>query len=300
MVKKRNVKIHFDFYEINDASSKESFKEVLDKLSTMRDNERNIEIFGEDIRIEAFSVDDGSNHYKASFVKLRPLEKISTYKLDGKGREIPLEDDEFVGEEVSFYYDPSLKVLVLQKNKYGVSAAGVEEYFQKFLKNDHIKILPMFTLDTYKKLLNQKEITYVETDVSIPSEKILEEEVEGWAFGDVRKLREELGAMKIGLTLTVEDSRKSKLDFNMATRLVKGLLKHTGTNRLKTKARKETGARLEEINLFEDLIRITYNRTLPVGSKFTIETMQLLAEQAYVDKKGEVVELLQSKRKREV
>ncbi|CAM3489062.1 hypothetical protein FTE24_006405 [Saccharibacillus sp. WB 17] len=40
-----------------------------------------------------------------------------------------LEDDEYLGEEVSALYDESRNILMLQRNKYSLSPTGIEDYF---------------------------------------------------------------------------------------------------------------------------------------------------------------------------
>lgn len=292
MAKKRRVKIVFDFYEVVDNYTKKSLKEVLDYLSTVENGpEKTLEIFGEDVRLEEIDYDNATGNYKASFVKLRPMEKIGIYSYTGGKREITLNDNEYVGEEVSFYFDPSMHLLVIQRNKYGISSTGAEKYFQHYAQDDRLELRPMLTEDTYKKLLKQKVISAIETSISIPSDGILEGEVEGWAFGDIKKIRDQLGALKIGVIFTVEDSRKSKLDFKTAAKLIKELRDLKNTNKLVAKVKKDENAKLEELNMFNDLIRMTYWKTIEMGKTLSTYALQDMAMEAYNAKKEEIQQL---------
>ena len=298
--KRRRVRIVFDFYEVVDTSSQKRVSEILDHLSATNQNQREkltTEIFGEDVIIVDMDFDQRNGYYFASLVKLRPQDRIGIYKYGGERRDIRLEDDEFVGEEVSFLYDPSMKIMTLQRNRYGVSASGVEAYFQYFSGSGYLTLRPVFTPDTYQKLLRQKVIHAIETEIAIPdSEVFLDGKVEGWAVPDLQKLKEQLGALKIGMILTVDDARKSKLDFRTAVRLVKGFMSSKQTTKLKTRVRETEKSSIEDLNMFDDLVRIEYWKTLPSEHTLSTFALQQMAAEAYADKKEELQRLFVSNR----
>lgn len=258
--------------------------------------QKTTEVFGEAVRMDELTYDNTKLIWVGSLVKLREMEKINIYKYSGGKHDIDLTDDEFVGEETSFIYLPSQQILVLQSNKYGVSASGVEFYFQHFMNDEGLALKPIMNEKEYEKFLKKKVVTTIDVDIAIPEEGFLSDQVAGWAFGDVQKLRTQLGAMKLSATLTVEDSRKDTLDLKTAVKLVTELRESKKTSKLKAKARAHEGAKLEELDFLKGRMRAEFFRRIERGKSLTPYAVQELAIEAYNQKKDELNQLFMEKR----
>jgi hypothetical protein len=82
----------------------------------------------EQARLENAYWDDELNFYFLHFVRLRETNIPSTAKADSQVVPMELDDDEFIGEEVSALYDENNHVLMLQRNRYSLGPEGIEEY----------------------------------------------------------------------------------------------------------------------------------------------------------------------------
>lgn len=88
----------------------------------------------------------------------------------------------------------------------------------------------------------------------------------------------------------MDDSRKSKLDFKTAAKLIKELRGLKNTNKLVAKVKNEN-AKLEELNMFNDLIRMTYWKTIEMGKTLSTYALQDMVMEAYNAKKEEIQQL---------
>lgn len=70
------------------------------------------------------------------FCRLRDTNIPSKAKSNDKVIPLELEDDEYIGEEVSALYDESNHTLMLQRNKYSLGPSGIEDYLNLVWNKD--------------------------------------------------------------------------------------------------------------------------------------------------------------------
>lgn len=89
---------------------------------------RTYDYYSEQARLESGYWDDDLKFSFLHFVRLREINIPSKAKTDQGVVPIELEDDEYIGEEVSALYDDSNHVLMLQRNMHSLGPEGIEEY----------------------------------------------------------------------------------------------------------------------------------------------------------------------------
>lgn len=82
----------------------------------------------EQARLEQAYYDVDFEYYFLHFVRLRATNIPSKAKIDANVEPFELEDDEYLGEEVTALYDEDKHILMLQRNKYSLGPSGIEEY----------------------------------------------------------------------------------------------------------------------------------------------------------------------------
>ncbi|MDO8223948.1 hypothetical protein KHP33_003545 [Bacillus cabrialesii subsp. tritici] len=99
----------------------------------------------EQARLETAYWDDELEFSFLHFVRLRDTNIPSTARATAGVEPLELEDDEFIGEEVSALYDEDNHVLMLQRNKYSLGPEGIEEYLNLAWNNpnDTIYLRPI-------------------------------------------------------------------------------------------------------------------------------------------------------------
>ncbi|WP_316568853.1 DUF6731 family protein [Neobacillus sp. YIM B06451] len=91
----------------------------------------------ERVRLDHAYWDEDFEFYFLHFVRLRDTNIPSKARTNSQVEAFELQDDEFLGEEVSALYDSSNNVLMLQRNKYSLGPSGIEEYLNLVWNNDN-------------------------------------------------------------------------------------------------------------------------------------------------------------------
>jgi hypothetical protein len=83
----------------------------------------------EKARMDSHGFDPKTNLWDVYFSRLRDFNLPSRAKEDGPSEPFDLDDDEYIGENVSVLYDEDYHILMVQRNRYSLSPSALEEYF---------------------------------------------------------------------------------------------------------------------------------------------------------------------------
>lgn len=113
----------------------------------------------EQARLENAYWDDELGFSFLHFCRLRDTNIPSKAKANDKVIPLELEDDEYIGEEVSALYDENNHVLMLQRNKYSLGPEGIEEYLNLVWGKDNetIYLRPICPPDAIELARNAAE-----------------------------------------------------------------------------------------------------------------------------------------------
>ncbi|WP_281885714.1 DUF6731 family protein [Paenibacillus sp. YYML68] len=142
-------KIRFEYYQVV-YRTKDDTKHDRDRLFDLvqwmdKANKKSLEgrtynYRQEQARLDSSYWDSELNYYFLHLVRLRDTNIPSKAKVDAIVEPMELEDDEFIGEEVSALYDEDSHVLMLQRNKFSLGPEGIEEYMNLLWDSDDEKI----------------------------------------------------------------------------------------------------------------------------------------------------------------
>lgn len=130
-------KVKFEYYQIvcrktGDLPSERDrlfdLAQWMDKASKKSLEGRTYNYRTEQVRLDTAYYDDELNYYFLHFVRLRDTNIPSKVSLAKQVEPFELEDDEYLGEEVSALYDDINNILMLQRNKYSLGPEGIEDY----------------------------------------------------------------------------------------------------------------------------------------------------------------------------
>ncbi|MBG9464068.1 hypothetical protein IEN91_11415 [Bacillus velezensis] len=130
-------KVRFEYYQVvyrrnNDgANVRDRLFDLLvwmDQANRRSLEGRTFDYRQEQARLETTYWDTELGFYFLHFVRLRDTNIPSTARATAQVEPLELEDDEYIGEEVSALYDEMNHVLMLQRNKYSLGPEGIEEY----------------------------------------------------------------------------------------------------------------------------------------------------------------------------
>lgn len=155
-------RVKFEYYQVwvmkNEEEKLFDLKEWLLKASNVSLEKRAKEYKGERARLEEGYFDPELEYYFLHFVRLRATNIPSKAKLDSNVEPFELEEDEYLGEEVSALYDENKHILMLQRNKFSLGPKGIEEYLNLIWnkENEYIFLKSVAVPDAIKKAKDSK------------------------------------------------------------------------------------------------------------------------------------------------
>jgi hypothetical protein len=144
--------VKYDFYRVQTPEN-QSLVAMLNDIYSKEYESRTIEINGYPVCLDQLG-SAGNGKVSGLLVKVRmdgipPKTNIKT----GAKSDIDLMDDEGLGEDTVFVYDPSLSVLVLQRNRTGITASQLAKYLYNNCDLDgEVALLPILVEGAYQRL----------------------------------------------------------------------------------------------------------------------------------------------------
>lgn len=91
------------------------------------------------MKLESVSLEEkGDRHWKMTFTRLRStgIPKKSYSDTRASVDLVQLGDGEYVGEQTNVIYDRQTRILMLQKNMFGVNNEGIEMYMNEIWQRE--------------------------------------------------------------------------------------------------------------------------------------------------------------------
>lgn len=130
-------KVKFEYFQVvyrkrNDPKSVRDrlfdLTKWIDKASKKSLEGRTYDYRSEQARLENGYWDEELGYFFLHFCRLRDTNIPSKAKTNDRVVPLELDDDEYIGEEVSALYDEDNHILMLQRNRYSLGPEGIEDY----------------------------------------------------------------------------------------------------------------------------------------------------------------------------
>lgn len=306
---KRNIK--FQYFKIllekgDDETSKFPFSDwavYIDKNSLSR---KNLELKGMQARIDDFKYDDVNDIWGIRFMRLRDTNIPSTVKDGKKSTPVELEEDEYIGEDVTMIYDESCGIAMIQVNRFSLYPNRIEELIDTHnpFKGYSVKIIPI--ADTSELKFNNKDkskkitMSFANIEREIPATKSPLSDIINSYF----KLDGLAGSITIGVGRTKKEVKKShggkvkkfKEDRFLDTIEVRDLINDIYNNRdvitsSKIELKDEDGPNVEIIDLFDNLFHDYLTFILESRSTLGFEYVFYSMVEKYLERKGNILQV---------
>ena len=192
-----------------------------------------------------------------------------------------LDEDEYVGEEVSALYDQSFNVIMLQRNRNSLSPSGIEKYFSFLLGNgDQIELKPIPVPDELKTVKPQQ--IFRKLSVGFSPTNIDDEILNNTNNGIIKIIRgaKEMGALRATVILSLGNSSKEKTLSQKEIVELGSLDNPIGFNRIQVNRRENEDTEIEMVDLISsklnDVITMTVSKKDPIKYERLILEMQEL------------------------
>lgn len=142
-----NVNVTVDFWLVKMPVGV-TFETIIQEIAKLPDDEqRNVtKIDNQPVRMT--KIKQNGFVWSGDMVKIRMDYLPSKANIDGHLEPLDLDDDEGIGEENAFIYNSAYNVLIMQRNRHGVSATLFAYYLSKKLshlmsRTDEVELLPV-------------------------------------------------------------------------------------------------------------------------------------------------------------
>lgn len=224
----RNIKV--DFYQV-ETPADTNFSDMLQYLNTLPIGERILPDFTSPVRLQEVRLE--RVYIEGDMIRIRMDEVPLKASLAGETAYIDLEDDEGIGEDTAFLYYVPFNVLLLQKNKYGVSASAFAHYCKRKCDADYVFFNPILRTDVLQRLVQMTVIRKFDVKIAgVENSEIFRGQDQG--INSLIDLKDEFEAPDVSVTMSM-GRRRGSLSVETIKSLITSLLqiRHTNTKQVK-------------------------------------------------------------------
>lgn len=192
-----------------------------------------------------------------------------------------LDEDEYIGEEVSVLYDQGYNIIMLQRNRNSLSPSGIEKYFSGVLGNgDLIELVPIPVPDELKNV--KQEQIFRKLNISFAPTNIDDELINNTNKSIMQIIKESrnLGALRVSITLSLGNSKKENTLKQDEIIELGNLENYDGFNKIQISRRENEDTEIETVDLISgklnDVITMDISRVNPIKYERLIVQMQNL------------------------
>lgn len=248
-----------------------------------------IEMEGTKGRIEAFSYHDKEEAWTFQFMKLREDNVPSIAKENEKAAKIPLQPDEYLGEDLYMLYDNNNKIAMVQINRFSFGVKRLEEFFTTVWNKENERIRFKAVTEKYGWSPNQRrkcksiEVSFANVQNSLDS-------YSDNSLGKIMNCFNKLDGVTGKIRISLGRSRRETLNIDEVNELVDEALRDESVNGLKLKVKDDDDRPVNEIDLFDDVCSDILSFT---GDKnnwnYVYAVSRMLAR--YIERKEKLVRL---------
>lgn len=189
-----------DFYKVSlTDSNNRSFDELIDWI--FRSNDKTKVVKG--VPVYIYQTQNDSNFWQGEMIRVRLIDPPSKASINGHVEEIPLNDDEGIGERAAFLFHKDTRILLLQRTHSGVSISAMANYFGQFINNpQNICMDPVLNQDAEQKLASIDAIQKFQIHVA-GLDKMPTNSTEDYAIDELLDIYQRFGSPYVSLTLSM-------------------------------------------------------------------------------------------------
>lgn len=192
-----------------------------------------------------------------------------------------LDEDEYIGEEVSALYDQEYSIIMLQRNRNSLSPSGIEKYFSGVLGNgDLIELAPIPVPDELRTV--KQDQIFRKLSIGFSPTNIDDEILNNTNKSIIQIIRgsRDLGALRVLVTLSLGNSKKEKTLKQEEIIELGNLENYNGFNKIQVNRREDENTEIETVDLISgklnDVITMEVSRINPIKYERLIIEMQNL------------------------
>ena len=196
-----------EFFRVSGNEDRHAAATALERIRATRLPDRVVEIQGQHILLKR--IEPWGSRMLGDFIRIRMGAMPVRARLDGQTSLFELDDNEGIGEETAFLYDPNLQCLVLQRNRHGVSLGRVSRYLERWAE-EVVFVDPILEVSSLQALTEMEAVRRVEVSIgAVDRANFLEGQ--GRGVREVMGLMESFRAPRVRMTLSMGHDYESSL-----------------------------------------------------------------------------------------
>lgn len=240
--------------------------------------ERTIDYRGEKARLEQIYTKAEGRYFCLNFLRMSDTDIPKKAKSGEMAEPVTLEEDEYIGKDVTALYDHEYSILALQYNKGSLSIGGIEEYINKYWenRNEHqIYLRPILPPDVAQRINENSAFR----TLNIRFADMKNQPVHGETLGGVYGSLNSYSPFSADISLKAEPRKAdSFLDRNKTRETVQEIYNNReAISKAEVQIKLNEDSEIEVLDLFEeklhDRITVYVARRTVLGSEFLADKM---------------------------
>ena len=228
--------------------------EVISKIKKDDLLMKSIELDGLLARVDKISHDKKHDIWGIRFMKLRDTNIPSKVKENKEAEVIPLDDDEYIGEDVTMIFEKKSGIAMIQSNRFSLNIDKIAKLMNLLYENENV-IISIDPIIEVKNDTRLKKCYYKTIDLSFANLKL-------WGSQDHKKLSlnslispvKKLGGYSGHVTIGLGHTKETTLDRTATQELVNEIKGNKKFFRsAKVKIKDDDDSNMEIIDLFEEV-----------------------------------------------
>ncbi|EJT6989702.1 hypothetical protein V8L28_002648 [Listeria monocytogenes] len=300
-LKKRLV--NFDFFRVCVFEDEKNHKlydmlSLLNYINKLKLEDRNLIIQGEQARLSKIILHQDKPYelFQLNLCRLREDTPAIATTISSELSNIPLEENEYIAEDINILYDNGHHVLMVQRNIHSLSASGLQVYFQNMLEQmdpDNsltISLEPLLDINVLKKA-KSKDL-YRKVTLRVATNKVgqlLEDPIER-SFEQLKSI--EGATMEI--TISANSGKKSKLKTSEIRKIIESIEQERELySKAEVSGKDNEDSTIEKFDLLKGKLRVQKFYDVPIRQYLNPETVLDDITTSYIRKyRDEVVKNL--------
>lgn len=298
-------RVKFEYYEVvskykddSDNSRDRPFdlRRLIDKAYKMSLEAKTFDYYQEQARLDRVWYDEQKDYWFLNFARLRATNIPSKASETKELEPIELEDDEYIGEDVTALYDEKINVLMLQRNRYSLSPSGIEEYLNLLWNNEEetIYLRPICLTnpaDNARKAQYYRRLNIRFADLPKNSHSL-----RGKAIRNIAKSFGSFDAVNAEVIITVGRTKDTTLNRETIHESIKEIYENKDIiSRAELAKKDDEDSHVEIIDLFDHKIHDYLYFTLEERQSLGCENVAYRMYERYIERNGEIINCIREK-----
>lgn len=293
--------VKFDYYQVTcrpkgaPATTRDAvfdLRTIINQWNNLDLSNRTIQYKQELARLDSFGYDPGSGYlWDMYFCRLRDFNLPTRARENAPSEPIDLDDDEYIGENVSAIYDEVNHVIMIQRNKYSLGPSAIEEYINSFANpNEEINFRPIRMPNPVRKFQSAEFVRKLRIKFADIDKAQIDDDKPGlkkWInlFNDYEPINAEI-------ILSVGRKKDETLGGNLRGFVEEILENKELFSKAEVSIRKNELSEIEVVDLFDEYVHDITSFSVPPRTTLNHEAVIYQMKELYEKRRTEIANLL--------